>query len=122
MTEIKIESDAMQAIVSKAILEGIDADQKQAILEQAVAALIKPRGERGYGRPEPTTPLQDAFDAAVRGVVQEVARETITDNPELRDKVRELVTQAMADAIKEPYTKLWSAVRDAVAENIVSGY
>jgi hypothetical protein len=121
MTEIKIESDAMQAIVSKAILEGIDGDQRQAILEQAVAALITPRGERGYGRPEPTTPLQDAFDAAVRGVVNEVAREVVVDDPALRDKVRELITSAMADAVKEPYTKLSDAVRTAVADNIL-GY
>jgi predicted RNase H-like nuclease len=122
MSEIKIESDAMQAIVSKAILEGIDADQKQAILEQAVAALIKPRGERGYGKPEPTTPLQDAFDMAVRRVVNEVANEVIADNSDLRDKVREMVVQAMSDTLKDPGTKLQGAVREAVAENLVVDY
>lgn len=122
MTEIKIESDAMQAIVSKAILEGIDADQKQAILEQAVAALIKPRGEKRYGMPDPTTPLQDAFDTAVRSVVNQVAREFVEENQELRAKVREMVAQAMATALDSPGTKLQGAVRDAVADNIVVGY
>lgn len=121
MNGINIESEALQAIVSKAILEGIDADQKQAILEQAVSALIKPQGERRYGV-EPTTPLQDAFDLAVRSVVNSVAREVVEENQELRAKVREMVSQAMASALENPGTKLQGAVRDAVAENIVVGY
>lgn len=121
MTDIKIESDAMNAIVSKAILEGIDADQKQAILEQAVNALIKPRQTSTYSR-ETTTPLQDAFELAVQQTVGQVAREMVSENQELLAKVRELVTDAMAEAVKEPYTKLREAVNRAVADSIVSGY
>lgn len=121
MNEIKIESDAMQAIVSKAILEGIDADQRQAILEQAVNALIKPRTTGGYNA-KATTPLQDAFDLAVEQTVGQIAREMVSENQALLTKVRELVTDAMAEAVKEPYTKLREAVNRAVAESIVSGY
>lgn len=121
MTDIKIESDAMNAIVSKAILEGIDADQKQAILQQAVDGLIKPRKISNYSS-ETTTLLQEAFDHAVRSVVNEVARQVVSENTELRDKVREMVVQAMAAALENPGTKLQGAVRDAVADNIVVGY
>lgn len=121
MTEIKIESDAMQTIVSKAILEGIDADQKQAILEQAVNALIKPRTTGGYNS-KPTTPLQDAFDLAVERTVNQIATEMVSGNEPLLAKVRELVTDAMAEAVKEPYTKLRENVNRAVADSIVSGY
>jgi predicted NAD-dependent protein-ADP-ribosyltransferase YbiA (DUF1768 family) len=120
MTEIKIESDAMQAIVSKAILEGIDENQRKAIMEQAVAALIAPRGGDTYGRNK-TTPLQDAFDAAVRNVVHEVARDAITDNAELREKVRALVVEAMAGALDKG-SKLRERVADAVANSIVESW
>lgn len=121
MTDIKIESDAMQAIVSKAILEGIDDNQRDAIMEQAVAALITPRGERRYGV-EPTTPLQDAFERAVQQTVGQIAHEMVSENQALLAKVCELVTDAMAEAVKEPHTKLREAVNRAVADSIVSGY
>lgn len=120
MNEIKIESDAMQAIVSKAILEGIDAGQRQAILEQAVGALIKPQGGDRYGH-DKSTPLQDAFDAAVRGVVHEVAREVVTDNPELRAKVRALVEEAMAAALDKG-SDLRERVASAVAGAVLNSW
>lgn len=120
MNDIKIDSNAMNAIVSKAILEGIDADQKQALLEQAVAALIKPRGDN-YGR-NATTPLQDAFDNAVVRTCNQLADELVSSNQLLLTKVRELITEAMAQAVKEPYTKLRENVNRAIADSIVSGY
>lgn len=121
MNDIKIDADAMTAIVSKAILEGIDADQKQAILQQAVDSLLKPYKVDRYGS-ETTTPLQAAFSTAVQQTVGQVAREMVSENQELLAKVRELVTQAMADAVKEPYTKLRENINRAVADSIVSGY
>lgn len=120
MTDIKIDTAAMNQIVSKAILEGIDDNQKQAILEQAVQALITPKKDN-YGR-NTDTPLQRAFDSAVGSVVYQVAREFVEENQELRAKVREMVAQAMATALESPGTKLQGAVRDAVAECIVVDY
>lgn len=93
----------------------------KAILEQAVEALIKPRSNGGYNT-KATTPLQDAFELAVQQTVGGIAREMVSENTELLSRVRELVTEAMAEAIKPPYTKLRANVNRAVADSIVSDY
>ena len=121
MNDIKIDTGAMNQIVSKAILEGIDDNQKQTILDQAVQALIAPRKDR-YGQSTGLTPIQEAFDLAVNQTIGQVARELVSENEELLTRVRGLVADAMAAALKEPYTKLRENVNRAVAESIVDSY
>jgi hypothetical protein len=118
---LTIDSTAMQAIVSKAILEGIDQNQRDALLEQAVRYLLVAPPKQGYGAPEPKTPLQSAFDQAVGVAVNGVAREMVEGNQRLQQRIRELMSEAIESILMEGDTSLADSVRQSLGE-AVSNY
>lgn len=120
MSEIKIDSEAMQSIVAKAVLEGIDANQREALLEQAVRYLITPpKGDRyGYGV-SPATPLQTAFDNAVQASIHRTAVELVQGDEALQQRLKTLVTNAIADIMtEERYDDLAEAVRKSLGSTL----
>jgi hypothetical protein len=100
MAEIKIDDTAMKDIVAKAILDSVTDEQRDEILKAAVTNLITPPPSTGMygGRKEPS-PLQNAFDIAVRSVGQEVVNEMVKG--ELRDKIREMVKAKVSEIIED---------------------
>lgn len=106
-----INSDSMQAIVSKAILEGIDAQQKDLLIEQAVKSLLVAPKSPGYGV-QTKTPLQDAFDDAVRRTARTVVDEVI-ETEGLADRIRALVREQVTAALASDST-LAGGVGDAI--------
>ena len=79
MTGITINDETMQAIASRAILEGIGEEQKLSLVEQAIQYLITTPATDRYSTVKPPTPLQEAFNAGVqrasRAVVDELLKE-----------------------------------------------
>lgn len=116
--DVKIDADAMSMVVSKAILEGISAEQKEALLEQAVTALITPVQRDRYSTTPAKTPLQEAFEDAARRAVQTVAYEMVEANTAFNARVREMVGEAIATAAVDDYD-LKSRVTTAVAGALV---
>lgn len=113
---IQIDGEAMQVIVSKAILEGIDAKQRDTLVEQAIKYLITAPRDR-YGSAS-NTPLQDSFNVAVHAATSGVVKELIAGD-EMMAKIRAKV----AEAVTAHMTNEWvltegigQAIGDAVAK------
>lgn len=79
MSGLTINDETMQAVVSKAILEGISEEQKLSLVEQAVQYLITPPASTAYGAKAPT-PLQQAFNEGVQRVSRTVVDELVKDD------------------------------------------
>lgn len=95
---ITIPADAMREVVAKAILDSLTGDQKEALIASALNYLTtSPPNNRGFGAPDQPSPLQVAFNTAVREAAVEVVKEVVHD--ELAVRVREVVLQKVADAV-----------------------
>lgn len=117
--DVQINPDAMAALVSKAILEGIDNEQRNLLLEQAVTALVTPVKNERWSTDPGKTPLQEAFARAAQVVVNKVAMELVEANEEFAARVRDLIGEAIAVAAESDYglkEKVGRAVADALLE------
>lgn len=115
-----IDATAMKTVVSKAIMESISQEQRDVILEQAVAKLITPtKVNTGYRTEDGPSPLQEAFDRAVVQAANTAVRELIEERPEFQTKVRAAVADAIDKLIEGDYnlaSKVGSAVGSAVTD------
>lgn len=71
MSGITINAEAMQSVVSKAVLDGLTEEHRNLVLEEAAKFLITPIKDT-YGRAG-LTPLQQAFNAALDQAVMVTA-------------------------------------------------
>jgi hypothetical protein len=91
--ELKLNTDDVKQYASAAILTQLGEEGQKAILDQAVRAILESPPDR-YGRAS-TSPLQDAFDAAVRSAAFTVAREVVAERPEFRDAIKTEIARAV---------------------------
>lgn len=99
--QIKMDDDAMKAVVSRAILDQLDSAKRDQILEQAVTTLLTARKDPTGWSAKETTPLQQAFDQAVRSVAMDAVTETLNANPQFKERIRSLVADALAAVMDE---------------------
>ena len=88
--EIKIDTESMAQIASKAIFDELSQEQRDKVLLQAVQALLIPETNRNsfhVGK----TPMQVAFDQAIQQAAQKAVQERIANSPEIRAKIDELL-------------------------------
>lgn len=83
------------AIVSKAIIDALTPEAQAELLTEAVRSLIAPRD--GYD--SRTSPLQDAFNGAIREIASAKAREIIAADVRISEKLRDMVVAAWVKAI-----------------------
>jgi len=117
VTSINIPEDAVRSIVSKAIMENLPQETKDDVIRQAVTSLITPPRDT-YGRPS-ETPLQAAFSQAVHRAVHQIATEMVEQNPQVRQRIADLLGELTAALIRQDdewtlRTKIAEAVTTAV--------
>lgn len=95
MSTINLSDDQMQALVAKAMFEGMTDEQKSQMITSAIqASLTKPRGDRAYG--EKRSEFQIAFDTAVYTVTNRIALEMIESDESFRAQLKGLFADAAA--------------------------
>lgn len=113
-TEFKLDSDVMRSVVAKAIMEGITQDNRDVLIETAIESLMKPYSTTTYGN-EKSTPLQDAFNKAVKKASEEVVGLLITD--EFKERIKARAEASMA-ALLDSDTYLGQKVGDAIGSAV----
>lgn len=124
MAELKIDDATMTGLVTKALVEGLSPETRQAMIEDSIKAhlLVKP-AKRNYYDPEPLSPLQEAFNRATYEVAMKVCRETLTEDPAFRAKVKQLYMDACSRIFDKPdaydtlVNKLAGAIDAALTKN-----
>lgn len=115
---IQFSNEMLQQLISKAILEGIPEEQRNGIIQSAVASLLKVPEQPNYGKRDNRTVLQRAFDDAIRSVAVRVATEEMS-KPEnialVSSVVSEAVTTLLSGYEREKLVK-------NLAEALASGF
>lgn len=117
-TSISIPADAMQAIVQKAIFEGISAEQRELLVQQAIEYLVAPP-TNGYGQ-RGTSPLESAFQNAVAIAANQIVRELVKES-EFTARITEMVEKTLREFVAQDVRMVeavGSAVGTAVTEVI----
>jgi hypothetical protein len=91
--DLKLDANSMQAIVAKAILEGMSEEQRAAILTKAIEALMVERANPNSYQ-DRTTVIEDAFNRAAREAVYALAREKFKE-PALVARLGEVLEGAI---------------------------
>ena len=87
----------LRLLVESWVLQQLSGDQKEAVLARAISYLMTPPPRNSYDREAPTSPLQGAFDRAVRIAVEKVAQELVANDEAVRAKLRELMGAALIE-------------------------
>lgn len=117
--EVKIDGEIAQQIVQKAIFESLTEESRNAMIEQAIAALITLPPKVNYGSIQPPSPLQVAFNDQVRQVASEVVNTYLNDD-RIRDSIRYQIISALDDLIKQKGNYLYDQIGYAVGQKIAS--
>lgn len=96
-TKITIPTDAMQAIVQKAIMESLSEDQRGVLIEAALKYLLA-ETRTSYGRTP--SPLESAFNQAVAEAARVIAREIIKESA-FDTKIREAVRTSLEALVSQ---------------------
>lgn len=88
--DIKLDEEALATIAATAIFKEIDEDTRNTVIQQAVKYLLTPVKTSNYYS-TPTTPLQDAFNSAIRQAAHKAVEERVKNDPEVEKTIKELL-------------------------------
>jgi hypothetical protein len=98
MLDLKFDEGQMRAIVTKAILEGIETQQRDLIIQKALEHLLSPANPNSYN--DKRSKLEEAFETAVRGAMAKIATEELA-KPENTERIRTLFAGVVEKAFSE---------------------
>jgi agmatine/peptidylarginine deiminase len=108
---LQLEGDALREAIAQSILGQLTPEAQQALLDQAIQAILKPSTnswDKGM------SPLERAFASAVERVAQQEAVRLVTENQEIKAKMEELLRQT-AD-------KVLAADTEVLAERMANAF
>jgi hypothetical protein len=112
--EIKLDNDLLKSVVSEAIVKSLDEEKRNALIQGAIQALLTPQQTSGYyGRKE--TPVEQAFNEAVRNVAHKVAEEMLAGDERVRARLKELMNAALVKVMDDNREATVTKIADALA-------
>lgn len=111
--EIKLDSQQLQELMAQAVFASLDEVKRDVLIKGAIQHLItKPHGNGYYDR---TSPIEDAFRAAVRQVAEKIANDMLNNDADLTAKIRALVNEALVRLMDTNREKTVEKIADAIA-------
>jgi hypothetical protein len=117
--DIKIDKDALREIVSAAILEKMSQEQRDLLIQQALASLLQAPPD-SYGKKQPTK-MEDLFREATYGAARDIVKEILASDTALKEKLavacRDALTRALNnDELVTSIASLFSQIFAKAAE------
>lgn len=94
--QVNLDGPAIEALVSKAILDDIGPEQRDKLLQAALKGLLQPMYEQG------PTHLQHVFTDSARRVAAELIREQLLQDPGFKERVQTFVVATVDRVLKNP--------------------
>lgn len=114
-TDIRFDTEAMQALVAKAIFDGMTEDRRGELITGAIKSLLEtPRGNDRNYYGEKKAPIQTAFNRAVEEVALKHAKELLANDPDFNARLKAL----FADVANRLFAE--GPPRDDLIESITS--
>jgi hypothetical protein len=111
--EIKLDSINFQEVFTAAIMQSLDSDKKEQLIKGALQFLIT-KPSSGY---QSKSPIQDAFEMALRAETIQVARDYLKNSEEVTKALEGLIV----DAVKKITTDARDKTVDKIADKIIEG-
>lgn len=96
--ELKLDTDQMQVLVSKAILDSLTPDSREALLANAIRSLLDPKANK-YGE---KSVIQGEFEQAAARVARSTIEDMMRVDTSFTTKIRSLFADAVAKALDQP--------------------
>lgn len=114
--DVTLSDDNMKDIIAKAVLDTLTPESRADLIGNAVKGLLTTPIGNSYDK---KSPLQSAFDNAVREVAQQIAREQIVGNAEIKGTITKLIADAWEKlVVPENYSKLVDNVTSAIERGL----
>lgn len=111
--ELKVGDEQLKSIVSEAIMRSIDEKQREALIQGALTALLTENQNGTWGNR--STPIQDAFNGAVREVAVATAREMLQKDERIIDQIKGMVTEACQRVFVEQREKVIYRIAEGIS-------
>lgn len=98
--DIKIDSDAVASIAATAVFDALNEETREGVLKDAIKYLLTPDQSRNAFGSTKLTPLQNAFNDAIRSAAFKVVREKVENDPEVIAAINELLGPLLLTALK----------------------
>lgn len=113
---LDLNSDAMKNAVALAVVQQLTPDRQVALLKEAVLTLLQPT-DSGYGYDRTKkSPLQSAFESAVRSLAETVVREKLEND----DTFKATIDSILTDAVKRATVEKREETVNKIAANFAS--
>jgi hypothetical protein len=114
--DVRLDDNNMKDIIAKAVLDTLTPEARAELLSNAVKSLLSIPTGNSYDR---KSPLQSAFDSAIREVAGQIAREQIVGNTEIKAKIEQMIADAWAKLVNdENYSNMVEKVAGAIERGI----
>lgn len=115
--KLNLDNEQLKLLMSEAILQALSTQQRDALLRGALEYLVtSTRDDRG--RPMPS-PLQMAFNAALRDAAQSVIAAELEENTAAQQQLKALITAAYEHALTGDSPGLVSRISAALVKALV---
>jgi len=98
MANLNLPDDQMREIVSAAILQTVTAENRDTLITEAIANLLRPNSS-GYG--SKTSLLQEAFNFAVNQKARQILTEMLNTDEKIKAQVSGVIAKAAEKAFNE---------------------
>jgi hypothetical protein len=98
--DLKLNPEQFEQLVSAVIVQQLAPESREEILKDAIAHLLTKQPDSPYSSRR-VSPLQEAFNQAIRTIAYQVANEWLKARPEVRQQVEALVAEAYQKAVTE---------------------
>lgn len=112
--DIKLDTPQLRELLAQAVLASLDEVKRDMLIKGAIEFLVTKDTSGGYGYNR-KSPIEDAFNYAVRDVAQKTANDMLTNDSGLQEKLRELVNEALVRLMETNREKTVEKIADAIA-------
>ncbi len=113
--QLDLKDEDLRKLVSEAILRSLDEKKREAMISEAIKVLLTADTSRySSGR----SPLQDAFNSAVRIFAEEEVRKSLQSDPAVSEKIKGLIADAWTKFLDgEKRDELVSEIAEKIARS-----
>lgn len=112
---LQLDNEALREATVQAMLGVLTPEVKAKILESAVQEILKP-STNSWDKGK--SPIEVAFQRAIETIAKEEAIRMVSENEEVRDKIKKLMLETAVKVIETDTDKLALRMADAFVDSI----
>lgn len=116
--DIKLDEQMMHGLVSEALLKTLDEEKRNLLIMGAIKHLLSPvKGSSLYDK-DRVSPLQEAFQYALRNEAQKWVAERLSTDEALKTQINSLLTEALTQVMETNREKTVASIAEAITKGM----